>query len=54
MRKLTLPEMGWRGSGGAEWTEKWRFAVGAIAETKGVVLEDGKKEGEEGSDSGSD
>lgn len=54
MRRLTLPEMGWRGCTGAEWTDKWRFAVEAIAEIKGVVLEDGKKEGEEGSDSGSD
>jgi hypothetical protein len=53
LRKLTLPEMGWDNNGGwatgtSEWNEAWKFAVRATAETKGVLLEDGKKVGENG------
>jgi hypothetical protein len=52
--KLTLPEMGWKTPAGEQWTDTWRFTVRATAEAKGVVLEDGKVNVEDASDSGSD
>lgn len=48
--RLTLPEMGWVGGAGDQWTETWKFTVRATAEAKGVELEEGKP-GEEVDDS---
>ena len=56
--KLTLPEMGWRNGGVAPgqeaWNESWRFSVRVTAEAKGVALDDGSKDGEVDTESGSE
>jgi len=52
--RLTLPEMAWKSPAGDQWTDPWKFTVRATAEAKGVILEDGKSNPEDGSDSGSD
>ena len=56
--KLTLPEMGWRNGGVAPgqepWNESWRFSVRVTAEAKGVTLDDGSRDGEVDTESGSE